>query len=1029
MTASLKIPIKLDLSGLKASVTKLRTSISSATKIELNGLNVSPTLAKLNTIKAQAASIDLTTEPERSVAVWDRKSKLIDETTGNIFKMSTGVENSQKSLAKTLVTVGRIDTGFRNITANVKQVSGQVSRIKAPDFSSGSQTGGFIKIAAITAGVASLGKVNSAMASVKSAAQTASAGIDQFRSAATAPIVNPKLNTLANSISGIGKSLSKTLEGMRGRLDAVLSAPLVTLTALRTQLGGLVNIGNDTVSMFARWATMSSTMTAALQSIGVSAETTRSTIATLQGIVASVTQSGSIGVSKLSGAIASLGGTFENAAGSAQTFNFASETLSRPLQLATKWAIAGEKASTKWAASKRLMLTPITLVKEAIQGEVQSFRLMRAEVNKLPAKQRLVTIAMHELYFATRPIRKIFGGVSAVARGLLSPALKGLSSTGGKLTNSFRSVATGIKKASLSITRTIAPTNILSGAFRRLKTSAKGIGAGIASQLGNIKLALAAATAAAVGFGFKSAISAQQTETRFATMLRSGVQAKALMASLDGFAAKTPFSKDAFVDATQQLLTAKVPVDQISSKLTVLGNIAAGTGKPIVEFAKIFAKVSNTGKVSLETLNQFAERGVPIYDSLKTTLGVTRKEMLSMISKGEVGFSSLETAINSTATGTGLFAGGMKNLSTTTGGLLSTMKDNFLGVFKDFSGILMKAINFDSLVSGANSFFLRLRSGMSVASGLANQAAATMKAYWGVWVTGGKTAFNAIVSFVQPVTDSIKGMLSKLTGSAGLTFRSLAELSVKALATAEFAFLNWKSVGALAILNIQLGAVQFFETLKHFFTAQMPAYLTWFGTNWKSVFFTAFDLVSTVFINIGQNIRGTMSAIWDYIKSGGTASLSLAWTPLLDGFRSTVAEMPNIAARVKTDIEKNLNGAIGDLKTELKVDLDLHIGDAVAKFNKAFEPPPVPDGTKADQTGRIEEGADGSVDTGNKRKSNAVQSLDRGSEAALQAIFAGGNQDKTAKASLSVQKQMSSTLKKIQGKIQGPANITIAGAI
>jgi len=49
-----------------------------------------------------------------------------------------------------------------------------------------------------------------------------------------------------------------------------------------------------------------------------------------------------------------------------------------------------------------------------------------------------------------------------------------------------------------------------------------------------------------------------------------------------------------------------------------------------------------------------------------------------------------------------------------------------------------------------------------------------------------------------------------------------------------------------------------------------------------------------------------MTAVWDFIASGGTKSLSVAWTPLLDGFKNTVAALPDIPPRAIGELEAGL---------------------------------------------------------------------------------------------------------------------------
>ena len=61
---------------------------------------------------------------------------------------------------------------------------------------------------------------------------------------------------------------------------------------------------------------------------------------------------------------------------------------------------------------------------------------------------------------------------------------------------------------------------------------------------------------------------------------------------------------------------------------------------------------------------------------------------------------------------------------------------------------------------------------------------------------------------------------------------------------------------------------------------------------------------------------------------------------------------------------------------------------------------------------------------GNKRTSFAVDSLDRGSEAALKAVFAGQKEDKTGKQQLGELKKIAKAVTKADG-----AQVTVQGAV
>ncbi|MEO1970552.1 MAG: tape measure protein, partial [Pirellulaceae bacterium] len=432
------------------------------------------------------------------------------------------------------------------------------------------------------------------------------------------------------------------------------------------------------------------------------------------------------------------------------------------------------------------------------------------------------------------------------------------------------------------------------------------------------------------------------------------------------------------------------------------------TGKPINDFVRIFAKVKSTGKVSLETLNQLAERGVPIYAALGTQLGKSRTEMLSMISKGKIGFSDLDGALRSVATGAGVFAGGMQAQSESAAGLWSTLVDNLKFALREFGGLVMSAFNFKGLMKQGIGFFQTLKAGIASARPAFIATAAVVQ-----------SAFKAVWEVVSVTFEAIGSALGATGGDFMRTFVEMA-------AVASFAFKNWPTIAELAFTNIALFLVGLGADFLHLFTVRIPAIMGIFGTVMTSTFRTVGDFVGTVFGNMLTNIRNTMRAIWDFIASGGTAPLKLAWQPLTDGFRATVAEIPDIPDRALTDLERTLAADSERLGAALSTGLADEIAanmEMLNDFQSTRIEPAMVESVTADAI-TAEEAATPDT-TGKKRTNFVVDSLERGSEEALNAIFANQGGDKTAEQSLKEQKQQTKALKKIAA--QPTFTLNVAG--
>ncbi len=552
----------------------------------------------------------------------------------------------------------------------------------------------------------------------------------------------------------------------------------------------------------------------------------------------------------------------------------------------------------------------------------------------------------------------------------------------------------------------VATVRSLGSAFASVASTVGGSVVGALKSAGKMIGLIAVAGA---GWGMKLAADAEQAEIGFTTMLKSGTQAKALLAQLEQFAASTPFSLSSLRDGAKQLLNSGIAVQDLQGRLTQLGDIAAGTGKPIGDFVRIFAKVKSTGKVSLETLNQLAERGVPIYGALQSQMGVSRTEMLKLIGQGKVGFAELDGAVKSVSEGSGVFAGGMKAQSESISGLFSTIKDNVGFAMRSLGAEVMLAFDFKGMMKRGILLFQSLKAGIESARPAFTATAIVIK-----------SAFAAVWEVVSVVFSSIGSAMGATGGSFLTTFVEMATI-------ASWAFSNWPTLAELAFVNLQLFVVQAGASFVHFFAVQIPAYLAYFGDNWKGLLSDAMANALTFFENLGSNIASAMTAIWDFIASGGTADFELAFKPLTDGFISTVKEMPEIAAREIGALEASLTAQSEGLGAAVSSGLGDAIATAMEDLN-TFQNTKVETPELQDQNADPIGGADNPATAGKKRTNFVVDSLNRGSEEAFDAIFsAQGGDDKVAKDQLKEQKQTNKHLKKMAG--QPKIELNVAGAI
>jgi hypothetical protein len=90
------------------------------------------------------------------------------------------------------------------------------------------------------------------------------------------------------------------------------------------------------------------------------------------------------------------------------------------------------------------------------------------------------------------------------------------------------------------------------------------------------------------------------------------------------------------------------------------------------------------------------------------------------------------------------------------------------------------------------------------------------------------------------------------------------------------------------------------------------SFLDWFSSNWKAIFVDAFEVVSTLLINLGQNFGNFAQAIIDFFESGGTKPFDMKFVPMLEGMapmQTPPLKVPKLELSSPdfTDIDEKIN--------------------------------------------------------------------------------------------------------------------------
>jgi tape measure domain-containing protein len=618
---------------------------------------------------------------------------------------------------------------------------------------------------------------------------------------------------------------------------------------------------------------------------------------------------------------------------------FALRTVLLPVKLL--WNGLTVVAGATWAVVKPIAGLALSVAKVwfIFKGWIGSIKLIWQWLSFLPPKVRLLVGALLALGLA--------GKAGAVAMRAFGFAV-------GAVATVARGAIAGVRLLSLPILALINPAaaaavaiNLLSGAAAFLGRTAASAGLavfGLATRLGGLAAAglskvassFAGLTTSLMRFGAQAAIigtiaasiwgaklatAAETSRVVFGTMLHDMEQGKALLDQMQASKVAPFFDAKAIQDAGRDLLKAKVPVDQITGRMEQLGAIAIATKTPIEDLSRIYRQGMAKGAFQTDLVNQMAERGIDIYAALTAVTGKSGEALADAMQKGEIGAAQMNAAIDHMTLNHGIYAGVVENVAQTAAGMWAQSTSNI-------------AMSLQTMFTGASSDSKSwLASFVDLTEQMKQRAAAVAPVVSQVVQTIG-AFFYGLYSVAATVWAAI-------FGTANATFGGMLNTVMEWVTKFRWFFTNLVPLVQFVGLQIALAMIVAFNDISYWITDKLPAYLTWFADNWRAVFRDLAVGTATVFVNLTTNIKNAMMEIWAFIKSGGTQGLEFTWTPLLEGFKATVAELPNIPERPMTALEQGMQQQIQTIGTDLADSFDKMMNDAKASMEAAAVVPPV----------------------------------------------------------------------------------------
>ncbi|MGO3297048.1 MAG: tape measure protein, partial [Marinobacter sp.] len=227
-----------------------------------------------------------------------------------------------------------------------------------------------------------------------------------------------------------------------------------------------------------------------------------------------------------------------------------------------------------------------------------------------------------------------------------------MAATGAEIANAFvtltvkapgvqKSVESAVGKADMGRVGSSLGSRLSAGMKKTLKVGAAAIGTTLAAGVG-----------AALFKGMQRLNSLDQATAKLRGLGHSAEGVESIMKNALASVKGTAFGLDAAATTAAGAVAAGIkPGAELEGVLKSVANSAAAAGIDMGEMGGIFNKVASIGKAQNDSLQQVADRGIPIYQALSDQLGVTTDEVFKMASAGEIGFSDFEKAMT-TAAGT-----------------------------------------------------------------------------------------------------------------------------------------------------------------------------------------------------------------------------------------------------------------------------------------------------------------------------------------------------------------------------------------
>lgn len=345
-------------------------------------------------------------------------------------------------------------------------------------------------------------------------------------------------------------------------------------------------------------------------------------------------------------------------------------------------------------------------------------------------------------------------GLTDTARRAGQGAGDGIGDGGEQGGNRFRAAIDAAARQAQAALNSVADNDVLPSRMSKLGASAAGKLAGaLKAGLAGVGISVGAGLAATLGAGLDRLVTIDTAQTKLKALGNSAQDVEKIMKNANAAVKGTAFGMgDAATIAASAVAAGIKPGQQLEKYLRMTADAAAVAGVDLADMGSIMNQVQTNGVAMTDSIQQLADRGLPVFQWLSEATGKSGQDLQDFISEGGVSAQMFQDVISKNIGGAAAtmgtsVAGGFANMKAAMGRFGAAL----IGPFFSQSGSVLTTVTgwFDSMTTGAT-------------------AAMTQVNDWimGTLVPGIQTAMAQFSSFGQSsgMFDRLRDIFSQLVG-------------------------------------------------------------------------------------------------------------------------------------------------------------------------------------------------------------------------------------------------------------------------